>query len=357
MESIYNKLRVHLDNMPNGFPATESGVEIEILKKIFTEEEAELFMKLRLKFETPEQISARTGVDLDLLKKRLPGMKEKGQLMGVTIGNVSIFKALPFVFGIYEFQVHRIDRELALLTQRYADEVFARDFCEKNPPLLKTIPIGIEFADDTKIEPYESVKALIDGAKAWSVRECICKKEKALLGKKCDKPSEVCLGFAPIEHVFDNDHASRAITKEEAYQILKLSEEAGLVHMTANIKSGHFYICNCCKCCCAALTSYIAISKNAAAKSNYRAVVDSGACIACGACADRCQANAIAVEEYAVITDCIGCGLCVSSCPVDAIKLVRREESDIAPVPVNEKEWMDWRAKDRGFSDDYKKLF
>ena len=283
-------------------------------------------------------------------------MAGKGQILGVQIGNISLYKAFPFVFGIFEFQASRMDADAAAMFEKYGEEVFDRDFFSKTPPLMKAIPIGIEVKDDTTIEPYESITTLIEGAKSWSVRDCICKKEKALLGKKCDKPMEVCMAFAPVEHAFDNDNTCRAITKDEAYKILKKSEEAGLVHMTSNFKSGHFYICNCCKCCCGPLSKYIAISKNAAAKSNYIAVVDKELCISCGQCEERCQAGAIRIEDHAVIKDCIGCGLCISSCPVDAIKLVRREKEDMLNVPENEREWMKLRAMERNLGDDYKKL-
>ncbi len=41
MDNIYHKLAKHLNKTPGGFPATESGVEIRILKRLFTEQEAE----------------------------------------------------------------------------------------------------------------------------------------------------------------------------------------------------------------------------------------------------------------------------------------------------------------------------
>ena len=39
---LYRKLQQHLDRMPVGFPATESGVEIRILQRLFTPDEAAL---------------------------------------------------------------------------------------------------------------------------------------------------------------------------------------------------------------------------------------------------------------------------------------------------------------------------
>ncbi len=47
-QKIYKKLARHLDNLPGGFPPTDSGVELRILKRLFTEEEAELAIRLTL---------------------------------------------------------------------------------------------------------------------------------------------------------------------------------------------------------------------------------------------------------------------------------------------------------------------
>ena len=56
-DTIYHNLANVLDTLPNGFPSTDSSVEIKLLKRIFRPEDAELFCDLRLDFETAEQIS------------------------------------------------------------------------------------------------------------------------------------------------------------------------------------------------------------------------------------------------------------------------------------------------------------
>ena len=134
-----------------------------------------------------------------------------------------------------------------------------------------------------------------------------------------------------------------------------MAEEAGLVHMTSNTKSGHIYICNCCKCCCHPLRQFNLHRKNAAAKSNYIAVVDKDLCTACGICLDRCQANAIEIDDCVIIGDCIGCGLCSTACPAGAIKMVKRAVDKLPGVPENEVEWFRQRAEARGIGNDYKK--
>ena len=39
---IYKELACHLDKMPIGYPTTDSGVELRILKRLFTPEHAEI---------------------------------------------------------------------------------------------------------------------------------------------------------------------------------------------------------------------------------------------------------------------------------------------------------------------------
>ncbi len=83
-EELYLKLARVLDTLPNGFPATESGVELKLLKKIFTPDQADLFCDMRLSFETAEQVAKRTGRPLEGLEDRLKAMGKAGQLLPST---------------------------------------------------------------------------------------------------------------------------------------------------------------------------------------------------------------------------------------------------------------------------------
>ena len=77
-EEMYLKLAKVLDTLPNGFPATESGVEIKLLKRIFRQDDTELFCDLKLHFETSQQISERTGRPLEGLEDQLIEMWQRG---------------------------------------------------------------------------------------------------------------------------------------------------------------------------------------------------------------------------------------------------------------------------------------
>ena len=181
--------------------------------------------------------------------------------------------------------------------------------------------------------------------------------EKAAAAGKhiaCEKPLEVCMHIAPVEGVFDNPRVGRKISKEEAYNLLRKSEEEGLVHLTWNVQSGHFFICNCCGCCCEVLRpiNERGIPASTVVYSGHYADIDSDACVACGTCADeRCQVNAIeeGEEAYRVIGEkCIGCGLCLTTCPSEALQLVRKEQEKLVAPPLDERAWYEERGRQRG---------
>ncbi len=160
------------------------------------------------------------------------------------------------------------------------------------------------------------------------------------------------MGIAPLPDYFDDHQTFRPISKQAAFETLEKAEAAGLVHMTSNIKSGHYYICNCCGCCCGVLRSIKKWGLNDATNSHYYARIDSETCIQCGVCRDeRCQVDAIAEHHGDFAVDpgrCIGCGLCVSTCPSESISLGHRKAEEYTPVPDDEKAWFAARGRERG---------
>lgn len=62
-EKVYRKLAQRLDAFPTGFPATESGMELRLLAKVFAPEEAALAAVMRPALERSGEIAARAGVD------------------------------------------------------------------------------------------------------------------------------------------------------------------------------------------------------------------------------------------------------------------------------------------------------
>ncbi len=202
-DDVYRRLALRLDAVPNGFPATESGVELRLLAKLFTPEQATLAAEMRMAYEPAEDIAARAGVDPSAAYRTLKAMAKRG-LIYAGRGDAGLaFRLMPFVVGIYEEQLPRLDAELAELFEAYLQE--SRGSTIYGPtPVHRVIPVSEAVPVDLEIFPYESAAALIDGAKSWGVRDCICRMQKRLIGEGCEHPVQNCLIFAPVEGVFDH---------------------------------------------------------------------------------------------------------------------------------------------------------
>lgn len=352
MEDVYNRLALKLDKMPQGFPATENGVELKILRKIFTPEEAEMALKIRPIPESAEAIAQRLDIPLDEMQVILDNMVDKGQIGSTDMGQGQVYLFFPFVVGIFEFQLNRLDKELADLMEEYGPHLMGTLGGHK-PELMRVVPLNIQIDAEHTVHTHEDLRKVMEKAKAFQVVDCICRKEQALQGNPCKHSVEVCLGFSNHETAFDKYSRGRSISREEALQILAKADEEGLVHCTYNVQQGQMFVCNCCSCCCGILRGIKKFNApHALAKSNYWAFIDQETCAACGTCADeRCPMDAIVEQNggYAVQPErCIGCGVCVSTCPTESITLLRKPESEQDAPPANIVEWYMARAQNRG---------
>jgi Pyruvate/2-oxoacid:ferredoxin oxidoreductase delta subunit len=353
-EEVYRRLAERLDTIPNGYPATESGVELRILAKIFAPEEAALAAEMRLGFEPAEVIATRAGADPKEAYQTLKEMTRKGQIRARRGKGELTFALMPFVVGLYEEQLPRLDAELAELVEQYFQEMAGQTLLDTAPPIHRVIPVAEAVPVDLEVSSYERAVTIVESARSWGVRECICRVQQQLVGKPCDYPVEVCMLLAPVEGAFEGEGITRAITKEEALHLLRETEEAGLVHSTGNYQDRLYYICNCCPCCCGVLRGVTEFGVlTAVAHSGFRAVVDEEACVACGTCVERCPFEAISLPEEVALVDsvhCLGCGVCVPTCSDEAIHLERRPAEEVVEPPADLKDWMLQRAQARGMS-------
>jgi electron transport complex protein RnfB len=79
--------------------------------------------------------------------------------------------------------------------------------------------------------------------------------------------------------------------------------------------------------------------------------VDADTCTGCETCLDRCQVNAIKVEDGTARIDkagCIGCGLGVSTCPAESISLVHKAKGDLSPIFPDPLSLVQAIGKDKG---------
>jgi electron transport complex protein RnfB len=352
IQNPYKVLAERLDALPNGFPPTDDGAELRLLAKLFTPEEAALAAQLRLTRETPEQIAARIGGDADALAKQLKVMARRGLIGAGRAEDGMGYRLMPFVVGFYEMQCSTMDAELARLFEDYYRRTFGKALTAQ-PPVHRIIPVGKTVQNDMEVRPFESAAEIVNSARAWGVLDCICRKQKALIGEACEHPIDMCMTMSQIPDAFATVPGIRALTREEALATLRRAAEAGLVHAVSNNQKGLWYICNCCACSCAILRGMAELGMaNVVARSAFVNRVDDALCIGCELCIERCQFNALTMDDKIARvneTRCVGCGVCVLACDQDAILLVRRPADQVLPPPLTENDWRAERAAARGF--------
>lgn len=335
-QEIYQRLARHLDDLPGGYPPTESGVELHILSRLFTPEEAELAMHLTLLTEEARVVARRAKITVEEAERRLDEMAKKGLIFAVYPQDGSAqYQALQYAVGIWELQVQNLDPELVRDMKEYWPTFFDLDLW-KNAPQLRTIPIKQSIDAPLEVMPYERAEELVRAHDRIAVSPCVCRREHRIAGEGCDKPEETCLQLGMFADFAQRHGMGRSIDQEEALEILEKAERAGLVLQPSNTKDAVF-LCSCCGCCCAVLQNIKRHPQPATLVSTpFVAVLTQDTCTGCGTCIDRCQMEALHLADGKSVLNgdrCIGCGLCVSTCPTDSLALTRKPESAQARVP------------------------
>ncbi|MCP4551764.1 MAG: hypothetical protein GY834_06930 [Bacteroidetes bacterium] len=351
MNIIYHQLAEKLDQIPNGYPKTKSGVELKILAKLFTKDEAALATNLSLEPKTIKEIAEVNQAAETDAKRLLLSMVKKGLIeIKRAEGKGLVFLLMPFVVGFYERQNGNIDKEFSELFEEYYHESF-HQVMTINPSVHRVIPVERSIPVNIDVMPYEKASTYLDVANSWGVLECICRVQKQLIGEGCNHTVENCLAFSTKTGAFDRTDAIRTLTKDEALQILDDANKEGLVHSTNNAQQDVTYICNCCTCSCGVLRGITEHGcLNSVASSDFYAKVDENLCNGCEICIDRCQFSALTmVDEISTVDTkfCFGCGLCITTCSTKALTLVQKEVDKLIAPPLSEEEWRKTRIISR----------
>jgi electron transport complex protein RnfB len=207
---------------------------------------------------------------------------------------------------------------------------------------MRVIPLRKSITAEHRVATYDELRNLIENAEGniW-IGECLCRKVMKMSGHTCNVTTrqETCMGFRNFGALMARTGWGRIISKEEALEIAAKNEEDGLVLQPCNSQEMEG-MCSCCGDCCGALKAFKALPRPAEfVASNYYAQVKADICDGCGACADRCQMEAIGIQDEIAKVNrdrCIGCGLCVSACPSESILLMKKEQEVVPPKNMEE---------------------
>jgi len=333
----HNKLQQKLNTHPAGAP--DRPEFLEILRILFTPEEAELALHLAFRPKPVDDIAQKAGLSVNEVTTLCERLADKGlAFCRIRHGNKA-YALQPLLPGIFEMPFmgrRHIDVDfdrLGHLWEQYYDNGQGYELHGSKTNHVRVLPVRKAIPSAINVLPFEEVSYYIDKAECISLGDCACR----VAEKKCNNPIEVCFGFDDGARFLVERKMARFVAKEEALKILEKCEDVGLVHITTNTSNRIVLICNCCPCCCHALGAVTRIKDTVSYPvSNFYASVNPDDCNACGVCEDRCPAKAITVDDAAAIdvSLCIGCGLCASACPTEAIALNRRADSIEPPADI-----------------------
>jgi len=359
---IYRKVQEQLDQYSIGFPATESGVEIEILRLLFTEEEARFFSHMTGEPETPGSVAGRINRSVEETADKLEEMALKGLLYRDRRGDSVKYSAIPFIHGLLEFQALWMPKELVRLTGNYIREKLKENLSgsggssEKKTGSggggMRVLPVHESVNVEHAVASYDDAHQILKKEELLVVADCSCRLQRKQFDRACDTPMEACIMVGPMAQYYLDNRMGRRISLEDAMEIIAQCHEAGLVTQTQSI-TRPFMVCNCCKCCCGFLGAVRRTDRPARlVTSNHFTVVDADSCSGCELCIEKCQVNALRMNDGGIAEidygRCIGCGLCASACPDDALSLVPKPEEERHVPTENLHQQMTRLRKQRG---------
>ncbi|MFC2024003.1 4Fe-4S binding protein [Chloroflexota bacterium] len=340
-DDAYRKLQEHLDKMPVGYPPTKSGVEINILKAIFTPEQAKIATHLGYKHKTVDEI-------FETAKEEVSSKEELKRILNETVSNGGIsrrkrggkeqYAVIPLLlWGMYEYQLKRLTPQFLMNLGQYMQGEFGYELASNKVPKTRIIPIEKSIKIEHRIATYDELRRIIErSGEHITIQECICKKLNDMKGKPCQITDrrEVCMSFGDMADLYAKEGWGRKVDQKEALEIARKNEEEGLVLQPGNEQEPAF-MCACCRDCCGVFGPIKSFPRPVdIVASNYYAQVETELCKGHGTCVERCPLEAVKVEDKVSFIDlarCIGCGLCVPTCPENAIQLVKKAEETIPP--------------------------
>jgi len=347
-EEVYRQLGETMVKRGAGSESINLPEYDEMLRVLFTPEEAEVHNAMPAERFTPDVVAKETGRSEEEVTAILEAMADKGLCMSYVTEGTRFYFGPPLMPGIFEPQFMRgtktdRDYEIARAINKYrkAEAKVVADAgivpSRTVYPRSRVIPVDRTVKAEAAVQTYDQVLNYIENSGPIALGTCYCRHEALLVDEKdvCGMPNEVCLWFGTTAEYLIERGIGRRVTKEEAMDVINQAAEAGLVHATVNTQSINF-LCNCCRCHCGILTWALRQPKPAEVILHaFEPSFDSELCTVCGICVDRCPAEALTLGSGDVPDwnqdRCIGCGVCASGCPEEAITLVEKVGALVPP--------------------------
>jgi Pyruvate/2-oxoacid:ferredoxin oxidoreductase delta subunit len=341
-QDVYQRLANHLSNVGMGYPVRET--LLEILRENLDPSEAEISLALPsgvIPFfpVSVDEIVNRVAVSRDELERTLERLAQEGFLYaGRTPAGDEGYALLHVGFGFPQTFFWKGEdtphaRKMALMVAKYFNRQVTTEAYGSQTKQYRYIPVGKAIKTDLQaVFPLQLMEDVVANARRIAVAHCPCRVSYHLVGKGCEHPTEVCMKFDELADFVIEQGLARELSKEEALDVVHMTEEAGLVHFVDNAEGEIKHNCNCCGCACWNVGNIRRrkIPRDAIMATYFMRDTDPDECTGCGECAAICPVEAVEISDKGVpVVDrewCIGCGVCATVCPTDAVVLNVRED-------------------------------
>jgi H+/Na+-translocating ferredoxin:NAD+ oxidoreductase subunit B len=337
----YTRLAKHLSNVGMGYPVRDT--LLEILRENLDPSEAQIALALPtgvIPFApaSVDEILSRVAMPRDDLEQALERLAEKGFLyVGPTPAGDKGYALLHVGFGFPQTFFWKGEdtphaRKMAALVAKYFNRQVTQEAYGSETKQYRYIPVGKAVKPDLQaVFPVQLMEQVIAQARRIAVAHCPCRVSYRLVGRGCEHPTEVCMKFDELADFVIDRGLARELAKEEALDVIRLTEEAGLVHFVDNAEGEIKHNCNCCGCACWNVGNIRRrkIPRDAIMATYFMRETDADECTGCGECATICPVDAVEMSDGVPVVDrewCIGCGVCATVCPTDAVILNVRED-------------------------------
>ena len=356
-KDVYRQLGEKIDGLTMRAPWNEA--LRAILKELYSEEDAELVVRMPYGLSPLRRLERVTGIPRAELQVRLDDLSARGLVMDLAVAGDTYYAVSPMVIGIFEFTMMRTRGALdhKRWARLFADYLDEGAFYESNAGagqkvwLMRAVPHDGTVQDHVEVLDYEKAAAIVESADRFGMGLCSCRHEKEHLGeRKCEAPLDNCSSFGPAAEYLIRHGFAREVSRSEMLENLARSRELGLVLSADNVRRNVTFMCHCCGCCCNVLLGVTRHGyPNIIVTSSFIAASDRALCKGCGTCTRRCPVGAVPrmadadprfrkhgrpqVDEAL----CIGCGVCSLRCRSGAMKLHPRKQRVLHPETTFER--------------------
>jgi ferredoxin len=358
-KDVYRELGRKIDGLTVRAPWNEA--LRDILKELYSEEEADLVTRMPYRLATLGRLERVTGYPRARLERVLEQLSAKGLVLDLCLGDRYRYMPSPLVIGIFEFTMMRTGaglntKQWARLFHRYIESgaLWQGNLGKgQQMQLMRSVPHEDALAPEECVEvlDYEKASAIVESQPKFAVGLCSCRHEKLhVRAEPCRVPLESCTSMGHAADYLVRRKLAREISRTEMLERVAQSKELGLVMNADNVQRKVSFICHCCGCCCNVL---LGISRfgypHTVVTSSYMASVDDARCEGCGKCKKACPIGAIGLERLAQpagkkrvrpLVDervCLGCGVCAVKCTTGALKLKHRGQRVLHPETTFER--------------------